>query len=204
MSADYAINVFINCPFDSGYLELRNALVFTIFDCGFRPKCALEENDSGDVRVSKIKRLIEESKFGIHDLSRISLDDVNNLPRFNMPFELGIFTGAKLFGRGQQKQKVCLILDSDKYRYQKYISDVAGCDIKSHSDKQNEIIKCVRDWLSSTIKTVKIPGGKKIAERYQEFSNALPEMCEEVSYDLDDLTFNDYCQLIAEWLKKHK
>jgi hypothetical protein len=88
---NYLNNVFINCPFDSDYLELRNALVFTIFDCGFIPRCALEEDDGGMVRFEKIKQIIKESKFGIHDLSRTELDIENYLPRFNMPLELGVF-----------------------------------------------------------------------------------------------------------------
>jgi len=52
---NYPNNVFINCPFDNQYLELRNALVFTIFDCGYIPRCALEEDDSGSVRVETIR-----------------------------------------------------------------------------------------------------------------------------------------------------
>ena len=66
----YTSSVFINCPFDDDYVELRNALVFTVYDCGFVPRCALEEDNSGNVRFEKIQRLISESKFGIHDISR--------------------------------------------------------------------------------------------------------------------------------------
>ena len=35
--------VFINCPFDQNYKPLFEAIIFTIYDCGFRPICALEE-----------------------------------------------------------------------------------------------------------------------------------------------------------------
>lgn len=112
---NYLNNVFVNCPFDDEYIELRNALVFTIFDCGFIPRCALEEDDSGFVRVEKIKQIIKESKFGIHDLSRTEPDVGNGLPRFNMPLELGVFLGAKFFGDQVQQQKNCLIFDKEQY-----------------------------------------------------------------------------------------
>ena len=114
----YAENVFINCPFDDDYLILRNALLFAIFDCGFIPRCTLEEDDSGNVRLNKIQKIISECRFGVHDISRTELDGETQTPRFNMPFELGVFLGAKLFGNKQQKGKVCLVLDRDKYRFQ--------------------------------------------------------------------------------------
>ena len=65
----YEYNVFINCPFDLDYLHLRNAIVFAIYDCGFIPRCALEVDNGGNVRVEKIIQIIRESKLGIHDIS---------------------------------------------------------------------------------------------------------------------------------------
>ena len=76
-------HVFINCPFDSGYRSIFNAIVFTVYDLGFVARCALEEDDAADFRLSKIERIIEECKFGINDLSAVALDAATNLPRFN-------------------------------------------------------------------------------------------------------------------------
>lgn len=83
-------NVFLNCPLDRGYAPLFEVMVFTVYACGFRPRCALEEADSGEVRVDKIARLIRECHYAIHNISRVELDPVHRLPRFNMPFELGL------------------------------------------------------------------------------------------------------------------
>ena len=44
-----AENVFINYPFDDQYLNIRNAIIFAIFDCGFIPRCALEIDESGEI-----------------------------------------------------------------------------------------------------------------------------------------------------------
>lgn len=100
--ADYEINVFINCPFDGLYRPLFQAAVFTLYDAGYRPRCALESSDGGDVRVDKIMRILAECRLSIHDLSRVESDEASLLPRFNMPLELGIDLGCRRFGRCKQ------------------------------------------------------------------------------------------------------
>lgn len=42
MSTEYDLNVFINCPFDKDYAPLFDAILFAIYKCGFRPRCAME------------------------------------------------------------------------------------------------------------------------------------------------------------------
>ena len=49
---EYQRNVFVNCPFDVDYQPLFQAIVFTVEDCEFRARCALEVEDSGEVRAS--------------------------------------------------------------------------------------------------------------------------------------------------------
>lgn len=82
----YKSSVFINCPFDPDYKPLFHALVFGIQECGLIPRCALEIEDSSEIRISKISRLIGECRFAVHDLSRVELG-ASGLPR-NMPLEL--------------------------------------------------------------------------------------------------------------------
>jgi hypothetical protein len=105
-------DVFINCPFDDDFAPGFRALVFAVIACGFRARCAREMDDAAETRIEKLYRIIEESRFSVHDLSRTELDPVNNLPRFNMPLELGIFLGAKRFGDAEQKKKRSLVLDT--------------------------------------------------------------------------------------------
>jgi hypothetical protein len=38
------------------------------------------------------------------------------LPRFNMPFECGVFYGALRFGRPSQRRKRFLLLDTEPYQ----------------------------------------------------------------------------------------
>ncbi len=95
----YNQNVFINCPFDSSYHKLLNALVFTISACGYIPRCSKEIGDSSKIRIDIIKKIILESRLGIHDISYAKEDPKTKLARFNMPLELGLFLGAKSFGQ---------------------------------------------------------------------------------------------------------
>jgi hypothetical protein len=101
-------------PFDDEYRRLFYALVFTIHECGFRARCALEAEDSGEERIRKIKRIIRECRYGIHDISRVELDALNQMPRFNMPLELGLFLGAQEYGSGEQARKRSLVLDTER------------------------------------------------------------------------------------------
>lgn len=101
---DYNDRIFINCPFDAEYMPLLQAIVFGIYRCGFYPVCALEEDDGTDSRLDKIERCIESCRYGIHDISRTETN-TNKYPRFNMPFEIGLFFGAKRYGNKDQRNK---------------------------------------------------------------------------------------------------
>ena len=197
----YASNVFINCPFDAGYGPILDVLIFAVFDCGFVPRCAMEIDDSAQIRIDKIFRIIEECKFAIHDVSRTELDPDTKLPRFNMPLELGMFLGARHFALSRHKTKVCLIMDSESYRYQKFISDISGQDIKAHNNSPERAVARVRDWLNNASGRKTIPGGKQIWKRYQEYRNQLPDVCAEAGLTVDELTFNDKANFASEWLK---
>src|SRR5689334_11199778 len=123
-------DVFLNTPFDPVFHPIFDAIVFAIIRSGFRPRCALEANDSSENRLTKIQSIIEQSRYGVHDLSRTESDGSPPLPRFNMPLELGLFLGAKRYGAPPQNRKRALVLDVEPYRYQRFISDIAGQDIR--------------------------------------------------------------------------
>ena len=155
----YDRNVFINCPFDGDFQPLRDAIVFAVMNCGFLPRCALERVDSGEVRIEKICRIISECRFGIHDISRTELSADSRLPRFNMPFELGLYLGAARFGEIKQRKKCSLIFDTEPYRYQKFLSDIAGQDISAHHGNPAQAISQIRDWLATSSRRSDLPGG---------------------------------------------
>ncbi len=123
-------DVFINCPFDADYQPVFRAIVFAIRACGLTPRCALEIEDGAEVRVEKIIRIVRGCTLSVHDISRTALDRSSKLPRFNMPLKLCLFIGL---ARGARKTSPSLILDTERYRYQQFISDIAGQDIRAHA-----------------------------------------------------------------------
>jgi hypothetical protein len=203
LSTSYTASVFLNVPFDERYKPIFYALVFAIHDCGFVARSALETDDGSQVRIDKIYDLIRRCKYGIHDISRTAPDGKTQLPRFNMPLELGIFMGAKRYGGQRQKAKRALILDSERYRYQKFCSDIAGQDVRAHGDSARGAIRCVRDWLRACpdTKGISLPSTNTIVKRYLAFHRQLPRICRQADLDLADLAFNDYTILVVAWLR---
>lgn len=200
-SASYNDSVFINCPFDEEYAHILRAIVFTVYRCGFLPITALGEDNALDNRLQKIENCIEKCRYGIHDICRTELND-NNLPRFNMPFELGIFFGAKRFGNKNQKNKTALIFDVERYRYQEFISDLNGVDIKDHNNNPEAAIRKIRNWLTIASRRTTIPSHNTIITEYRAFSTKLPAIAKKLEFDLNDIPFNDYCLIVEESLKE--
>jgi hypothetical protein len=118
-----------------------------------------------------------------------------------MPFELGLFVAAQRFGSGKQKQKVSLILDRDRYRFQKFLSDIAGQDIQDHQQSDDTETRRVGDWLRSQSDRP-LPGGTEIVTRYRRFRSALPRLCQPLALSDSALFFRDYTYLIALWLRE--
>lgn len=200
MTDDYADNVFLNHPLDPEFRRLRDAMVFAVHDCGFIARSALEASDASENRLEKIYRIIEESRFGIHDISRTELNEAG-LPRFNMPFELGLFLACKRFGGGRHRVKSCLVLDRARYRYQQFLSDLAGADIESHNNNPGTAISRIRDWLQASSRRMNIPSAKSIRDRHRKFRSDFPTILEQADILEDDVTFLDLASLTTEWLR---
>ncbi len=192
-------DVFLNCPFDDGYKPIFHAIVFAIHDLGFVARCARDVDDASQVRLEKIMRIIEEWAYGIHDISSVGLGATTNLPRFNMPVELGLYLGCRRFGDPSQHKKVCLILDSDPYRYRAFLSDISGQDIHAHGGKPNRAISEVRDWLANSSGTKGLPGGSEIVSRYAQFNKDLPGLCRDLRRKPKELTFKEFSEMVNGW-----
>jgi len=200
-AATYENSVFINCPFDTEYWPLFEAIAFSVYDCGYFPRCALEVDDSSQVRIQKITDIIKACRLSIHDISRTQSDDTPPLPRFNMPLELGLFMGAKTFGAAQHKRKAAMILDTEKYRFQRFISDIAGQDIRAHEGDTEKVIRHVRNFLlSHSPGSVFLPGPEKVVQRFQQFRAELPGSCAALHIDSSDINFQDLIRVIAGYV----
>jgi hypothetical protein len=198
----YTRSVFINCPFSPDYQPIFRAILFAVYACTFRPRCALEIADSSENRLAKIEGIIRQSRFGIHDISFMGIDSATKLPRLNMAFELGLFLAAKSFGSGRQKRKVGLILDRSGYRYREALSDISGQDIAFHRGDPRRAIREVRDWLDTCQRgSYSLPGGEHLGNEYERFRRQLPRASKEIKLNPSELTYADLCRAIEAWLK---
>jgi hypothetical protein len=195
-------NVFINCPFDDAYLGMFRASIFTVLRSGFKARCALELDDGGDNRFERICRIISECRLAVHDISRTESSGDPPLPRFNMPFELGLFLGAKKLGSIAHRGKRCIIFDVERYRYQRYISDIAGQDIHAHGGDPQRLIAELAAWLRDFSGDRAVPGGAAIAADYAEFNEALPAACQARALDPAELTFGDFNAFCVAFLTR--
>ncbi len=192
--------VFINCPFSADYQDHFRATVFTVVRSGFTARCALESDDGGEVRFDKICRIVSDCAFGIHDISKTEPEPGSGLPRFNMPFELGLFLGAKKFGPRSQRAKKALILDRAPFRYQSFLSDIAGQDIHSHGGDVALLIERVATWLRDELGDPDVPGGRAIAAEYARFRADIPAFCAVRRLHPDEITFKDFRAMAAAWI----
>lgn len=197
---DFTRNVFVNCPFDDDYRPLFIAILFVVKKLGLTPRYALERNDSGEIRIHKILDLIRESKFGIHDLSRIIAVNENEHYRMNMPFELGIDFGCQKLMQEPWSTKKLLILEEQRYRYQKALSDLSGSDIKSHGNDPIKIIKAVRSWFVPT-EIKRAPSHNAIWNELNDFYAYLHEelVVKDGHDSIDEIEINEVVELMGNW-----
>jgi hypothetical protein len=143
----YDRSVFINCPFDDLYAPLLHAAVLTIAAHGFTPRCARESEGESDPRIDRIARGLRESKYSIHDLSRFQTEGPDQLPRFNMPLELGMALTLRYQGKlaGESHNWVALVPKG--FIHHRFISDLAGFDAPSHDETPAGVIRALSSWL---------------------------------------------------------
>jgi hypothetical protein len=197
----FATNVFINCPFDREYQRMRDPLLFTIIRAGLHPRIALESLDSAQPRIQKIVGLIRESRFGIHDLSRLQAEGRGTFSRLNMPLELGIDVGCRMYGTKRHREKRCLILEAERYRFQAAISDLSGSDIGVHNNEPRQLVSVVRSWLHDEA-DVDAGGANEI---YVGFTNFVTENCELLrargfsAWDIANLSVKELIRCMHSW-----
>ena len=193
----FATNVFINCPFDLSYRKLLRPLLFCLLDLGFEPRIALERLDSAEQRVMKIIELIEASKFGIHDLSRLQSGSKGEFYRLNMPFELGLDFACRQFKGSKWSAKRLLILEETPFRYQAALSDLAGSDISTHGSKPQKVVEAVRNWINNQ-NGLNADGPAKIWARFNDFMAANHDALIERGFSKKDITAVDIAELITQ------
>ena len=178
-------------------------MLFAIVYLGFVPRIALESSDSGQNRIDKIRELVRQSQYSVHDLSRLKAKRVGEFYRMNMPFELGLDRGCATFGPGRLKTKKSLILERRRYDFQKALSDLSGVDIKAHSNKPVEIIRVLRAWFIETVGVRSAASATRIWYDFNDFAGDFYQARKSEGYKAADLNFMpvvEYITFVSQWV----
>ena len=135
-------NVFLNVPFDRKFERPFVALVVGVVAHGGIPRCVLELPSSKQ-RLARLLRLIRSCDISFHDLSRVQSTRTTHglVPRFNMPFELGLAV---------MHDRRFFVLEERPYRLLASLSDLNGFDPLVHHNDPRVVLSKLRDALRST------------------------------------------------------
>lgn len=80
----------------------------------------------------------------MHDLSRVTLSGTLEVPRFNMPFELGIG-----YALSRMAPHSFFVLEEKAFRLQASLSDLNGHDPHIHEGTPTGVLRCVLDCFGT-------------------------------------------------------
>ena len=136
--------VFLNVPFDTAYEPIFIGLVAALVHLGKRPTTVLELGGGDAPRLDRLLEQISGTGFSVHDLSRVRLSGRGRgaVPRFNMPFELGLAVAVARL-RKHEPTHAFALLESRPYRLQRSLSDMNGYDPKIHYGTRSGAVRCM-------------------------------------------------------------
>ena len=134
--------VFLNVHFDKPYEPIFIGLLGALVSLGKRPTTVLELGGGAAPRLDRLIDAIRGNPFSVHDLSRIELSGrgVGAVPRFNMPFELGLAVAVSLSERRRPRHGFVL-LETKPFRLQRSLSDMNGYDPLIHKGTQGGAVR---------------------------------------------------------------
>jgi hypothetical protein len=205
MSSPSSKNVFINCPYDVAYLPTLRPVLFAVRLLGFNPRLAMESADSGAMRLHRILSLIKQSRYAIHDLSRLRAHRRGEHFRLNMPFELGLDIGCRVFGKTKFRSKKCLVLERERYSINAALSDLSNSDVFSYNDEPETAVRHVRNWLVQEARA-RGPSGTVIWYAFNDFIADLYKSLQQQGFSEADILALPLPELLAhmrEWIKRN-
>jgi hypothetical protein len=171
---DERYSVFLNIPYDGEFENLFLAYIAGLSALGLVPRATLEIPTS-QRRLERILELIDECAYSIHDLSRVQLDRrAPRVPRFNMPFELGLAVGQDA-RRRHERWYVC---ETVRHRVNKTISDLDGTDVHIHHGTIRGVFGVLCDVF---VRKQRPPSAEQMYQIYLELRRKLPNIIEQAA-----------------------
>jgi hypothetical protein len=153
-------SVFLNVPFDLEYSSLFIALIAGTAGLGCTPPCVLEIPSGGRNRLDRLFGLITSCDTSIHDLSRVTLSGDLEVPRFNMPFELGITYALSRIGGHS-----FFVFEEKSFQLQASLSDLNGHDPHIHNGTPAGVLRCVLDCFGTAFGAPPLSSLEALAKR---------------------------------------
>lgn len=125
----------------------------------------------------------------------------------NLPFELGIEYGSRLFGTAPMNGKKCLILEKERYDFMRALSDLSGVDIKNHADEPGKIVQAVRNWFVETVGLREVDSSTVIWYKFNDFTSDFNAARVKEGFtgdDLDMMPLPEYIDFIRDWVADDK
>lgn len=162
-------SIFFNYPFHSNYRKMRNIIVFTCSFFGYEVCSAEKRRDSSTERLYNILGLIKSCRYGIHDFSWCICKNPLSHPHFNIPYEIGLFTGCKGAGGTEQQSKEHVIFSRNDKDQLKYLSDLSGVEVFGHKKNPaialTKLVEVLSGWRGHQI----ITSPSIVNDIYQDF-----------------------------------
>jgi hypothetical protein len=160
---------FMNVPYDERYQDLYLAFIAGLTSFGLDPRATLEV-PGGNRRLDRIFELITSCQYSFHDLSRVQLDRKRpQVPRFNMPFELGLVLGwLQTNGRSNH---TWFLFEAVKRRVSKSLSDLDGTDPYIHDEKPKGVF---RELGNALVRSAEQPTMQQMYVVYRNIKMASP------------------------------
>ncbi len=155
-------SVFLNVPFDRRYSPLFVAQISGLTALGLIPRCVLEIPSGGRNRLQRIYGLLSGCGASVHDLSRVSVSSAARVPRFNMPFELGI-----AFALAQTTPHRFFVFEEQPFRLQVSLSDLNGHDPLIHGGTPSGVLRALLDGFGARASK---PSLQELVERTQSLA----------------------------------
>jgi hypothetical protein len=138
--------VFLNFAFDKRREYLYLSLVASVVGLGFNPRTVLEV-PVDTFRLERLRRLIKMCRYSIHDLSAVQVTaKPHGVPRFNIPFELGLAVAVHLENRQRHSFR---LMESKRHRLTQSLSDLNGFDPFIHDELPAGVFRAVRNMFAA-------------------------------------------------------
>jgi len=96
----------------------------------------------------------------------------------------------------------CLILEKERYRFQKVLSDISGSDIRAHNSDPETLVRNVRNWIFDNVRQG-IRSGTKIWQRYNKFLSSFESSVKDEGFtkkDIDEMPVAEFIYFIKSWI----